>query len=158
LVDRSEVTRLGKGLAETGRLSAEAIQRTVEAVAGMAAEAGRQHALAVAAGGTAGLRRASNSSAFIDAVRARCGVDVEVISGEEEARLAYVAVKADLGSTRGSLVVFETGGGSSQFTIGHDESVDEQFSLDVGAARYTERFGLDGAVSEEVVRAALDAI
>jgi exopolyphosphatase / guanosine-5'-triphosphate,3'-diphosphate pyrophosphatase len=55
-------------------------------------------------------------------------------------------------------VVFETGGGSSQFTFGDDDRVDEQFSVDVGAARYTERFGLDSAVSEDVRRGALEAI
>ena len=158
VVDRAQVTRLGQSLQETGRLSPEAMERTGDAVAGMVEEATRQHALAVAAVGTAGLRRASNSAAFIDAVRARCGVEVEVISGEEEARLAYLAVKADLGLTHGSLVVFETGGGSSQFTFGADDRVDEQFSVDVGAARYTERFGLDSAVSEDVRRGALEAI
>jgi exopolyphosphatase/guanosine-5'-triphosphate,3'-diphosphate pyrophosphatase len=158
LADRAEVTRLGEGLAETGELSEPAMRRTLDALVGMAREASRERALFVAAVGTAGLRRASNSAVFIDAVRDRCGVEVEVIPGEEEARLAYRAVKADLGLVRGSLVVFETGGGSSQFTIGHDERVAEQFSLDVGAARYTDRFGLDGAVSEADLRAASEAI
>ena len=51
--------------------------------------------------------------------------------------------------------MFDTGGGSSQFTFGHGEQVDERFSVDVGAVRFTERFGLDGAVSEETLRAAL---
>ena len=61
----------------------------------------------------------ANSADFVDAVRARCGVEVEVISGEEEARLAYLAATAGLESADGSLVVFDTGGGSSQFTFGH---------------------------------------
>jgi exopolyphosphatase/guanosine-5'-triphosphate,3'-diphosphate pyrophosphatase len=81
-----------------------------------------------------------------------------VISGEEESRLAYLAAKAGLGSNKGSLVVFDTGGGSSQFTFGHDAVVDERFSVDVGAVRYTERFGLDRAVSPEVLREAMAAI
>jgi exopolyphosphatase/guanosine-5'-triphosphate,3'-diphosphate pyrophosphatase len=54
--------------------------------------------------------------------------------------------------------VFDTGGGSSQFTFGHGTAIDERFSVDVGAARYTERFGLDGSVSEDVVRQAMAAI
>jgi exopolyphosphatase/guanosine-5'-triphosphate,3'-diphosphate pyrophosphatase len=158
VVDRAEVTRLGEGLDETGQLSERAMQRTLDAVAGMVQEASRERALFVAAVGTAGLRRASNSAAFIDAVRGRCGAEIEVIPGEEEARLAYLAVKADLGLTQGSLVVFDTGGGSSQFTFGRDEGVEEQFSVDVGAARFTERFGLDRAVSEDVLRVALEAV
>jgi exopolyphosphatase / guanosine-5'-triphosphate,3'-diphosphate pyrophosphatase len=54
--------------------------------------------------------------------------------------------------------VFDTGGGSSQFTFGQGGKVDERFSLDVGAVRFTERFGLDGVVSETTLASALDAI
>src|SRR5206468_4284147 len=54
--------------------------------------------------------------------------------------------------------VFDTGGGSSQFTFGRGAGVDERFSVDVGAVRYTERFQLDDAVSEEVLSQALAAI
>jgi exopolyphosphatase/guanosine-5'-triphosphate,3'-diphosphate pyrophosphatase len=114
--------------------------------------------VAIAAVGTAGLRMASNRDAALDAIEARSGLRVEVISGEDEARLAYVAARFGLGRVAGSLVVFDTGGGSSQFTFGHDTSVDERFSVDVGAVRYTESFGLDRAVSREQLDAAMQAI
>jgi exopolyphosphatase/guanosine-5'-triphosphate,3'-diphosphate pyrophosphatase len=81
-----------------------------------------------------------------------------VISGEDEARLAYLAVRCSLDVAAGSLVVFDSGGGSTQFTFGHDSSVDERFSVPVGAARYTERYRLDGAVSPDVLREAMTAI
>ena len=81
-----------------------------------------------------------------------------MISGEEESRLAYLAAKAGLGLKTGSLVVFDTGGGSSQFTFGHDDRVDERFSVEVGAVRYTERFKLDGAVSLDTLHEAMAAI
>jgi exopolyphosphatase/guanosine-5'-triphosphate,3'-diphosphate pyrophosphatase len=158
IADRAEVTRLGQGLGDGGRLGAAPMERTVAAIAAMAGEAGRDGAEAIAAVGTAGLRIAPNAAELVDAVHARCGVRVEIIPGDEEARLAYRAVKAGLGLARGSLVVFDTGGGSSQFTFGQDERVDERFSLNVGAARFTERFGLDGVVSEDVLAAALAAI
>ena len=90
-------------------------------------------------------------------VRARCGVRIEIISGEEEGRLAYLAATSALG-TRGSRVVFDTGGGSSQFTFGHGDRVDERFSVEVGAVRFTEEYGLSGAVSHDVLSAASDAI
>jgi exopolyphosphatase / guanosine-5'-triphosphate,3'-diphosphate pyrophosphatase len=67
-------------------------------------------------------------------------------------------VRAGLGPVAGSLVVFDTGGGSSQFTFGEGDRVDERFSVDVGAVRYTERFGLDGEVDEETLAAAREAI
>ncbi len=158
VVDRAEVTRLGEGLEESGRLGAEPIERTAEAVAGMVAEAREEGALAVAAVGTAGLRIAPNADELVDAVRSRCGIEVEVVSGEEEARLAFLAATSALGLSGGSLVVFDSGGGSSQFTFGHDGRVDERFSVDVGAVRYTERFGLADAVSEATVESALEAI
>jgi exopolyphosphatase/guanosine-5'-triphosphate,3'-diphosphate pyrophosphatase len=150
-VDRAEVTRLGEGLDDSGRLEPEPIRRTADAIAGMVEEAQQNGVEGIAAVGTAGMRTASNSSELIDAVRERTGVEIEVIPGEEEARLAFLAVKAALGQTTGSLVVFDTGGGSSQFTFGHDDRIDERFSVNVGAVRFTERYGLDGAVGEDVV-------
>ena len=56
------------------------------------------------------------------------------------------------------MVVFETGGGSTQFTYGQGDEIDEQFSVDVGAARVTERWHLDGPVGEDVVADALAGI
>jgi len=158
IADRAEVTRLGEGLDDGGRLSAEAIARTVAAIGDMAAEARRDGVDAIAAVGTAALRIASNANELVDEVRERCGVEIEVIPGEEEARLAYLAATSGLGVDSGSLVVFDTGGGSSQFTFGAPDRIEEQFSVNVGAARFTEEFGLDGPVPPETVVAACRAI
>jgi len=158
IVDRAEITRLGQGLGESGRLAAEAIARTVDAVAGMVEEATRERAVAIAAVGTAGLRIAPNRAELLDAARARCGVEIEVIPGDEEARIAYLAATSSLDVAAGSLAVFDTGGGSSQFTFGDAGRIDEQFSVDVGAARFTERYGLANAVTPDRLQAALSAI
>jgi exopolyphosphatase/guanosine-5'-triphosphate,3'-diphosphate pyrophosphatase len=152
------VTRLGDGLDESGRLQANAIERTANAIAEMVGEARQAGVLAVAAVGTAGLRIAPNAGEFADAVRTRCNIEVEAISGEEEARLAYLAATSSLPVARGSLAVFDTGGGSSQFTFGEAAHVHEQFSVPVGAVRYTERYGLAEAVGDDVLAEALDAI
>ena len=158
VVDRAEVTRLGEGLDERGEIGPGALERTASAIAEMAAEARRNGVRAIAAVGTAGLRIARNSASVIAAIRARTGVAIEVIPGEEESRLAYLAVQAGLGESEGSLVVFDTGGGSSQFTFGQGSRVDERFSVNVGAVSYTERFGLANAVSPENLGKALAAI
>jgi exopolyphosphatase/guanosine-5'-triphosphate,3'-diphosphate pyrophosphatase len=158
IVDRAEITRLGQGLDESGRLAAEAIARTVDAIAGMVEEATRERAVAIAAVGTAGLRIAPNRAELIDAARARCGVEVEVIPGDEEARLAYLAASSSLDIAAGSLAAFDTGGGSSQFTFGESGKIDEQFSVNVGAARFTERYELANAVSPDQLQEALSAI
>jgi exopolyphosphatase / guanosine-5'-triphosphate,3'-diphosphate pyrophosphatase len=158
IVDRAEVTRLGENLEHAGAISAEPLERTVAAIAGMVEEARRHGVRATAAVGTAGLRIARNREDILAAILAHTGLSVEVISGEEESRLAYLAVRAGLGVTEGSLVVFDTGGGSSQFTFGRGPQVEERFSLEVGAVRYTERFGLAGVVDSEVLDDALAAI
>ena len=74
---------------------------------------------------------------------------IEVISGDEEGRLSYLGATTGLGAGTGSLVVFETGGGSSQFTFGRGVRADERFSVDVGAVRFTEAYGLGGPVEED---------
>ncbi len=158
LVDRAEVTRLGEGLSETGAIAPAAIERTVAAIAGMADEAKRHVAHGLVAVGTMGLRAATNSDAFIALVRERAGVTIEVIAGAEEGRLAYLAVKSRLGLAEARLVIFDTGGGSTQFTFGHGTAVDEQYSLDIGAVRLTDQYGLGGRLGPEQLRSALDAI
>ena len=158
VLDRAELTRLGEGLTDTGKIGDAPLKRTVEAIAGMATEARRYGVRAIAAVGTAGLRIAANSADAVAAIRERSGVKVDVVSGEDEARLAYVATTAALGPAVGSIAVFDTGGGSSQFTFGEGGRIEERFSVDVGAARYTERFALDREVSEEVLQQAMDEI
>jgi exopolyphosphatase/guanosine-5'-triphosphate,3'-diphosphate pyrophosphatase len=158
VADRAEVTRLGEGLAEHRRICEPALDRTAEVIAGMVAEARKQGVLAIVAVGTAGLRSAENGSEVVDQIRRRTGVLVEVISGEEEARLAYLATRAALHVEQRSLVVVDTGGGSTQFTFGRGSELAERFSVDVGAVRYTERFRLEDAVSSDTLRELLAAI
>ena len=103
--------------------------------------------------GSPGMQQKSSSQ-----FNERTGIKIELISGQEEGRLAYLAVQAGLGLGDGSLVVFDTGGGSTQFTFGRGPEVAERFSVDVGAVRFTERFKLDGVVAPEVLDEALAAI
>ena len=155
VVDRSEITRLGEGVHETGRLGEEPLRRTVDAIAELAGVARQDRRGGDRGRGDGGpapgvqLGRVPRA-----AVRERAGVEVEVISGEEEARLSYLAAAEALHLGEGRLGVFETGGGSSQFTFGEGGRVEERFSLDLGAVPVTERFGLDQAVDEETVAAA----
>jgi exopolyphosphatase/guanosine-5'-triphosphate,3'-diphosphate pyrophosphatase len=158
VVDRAAVTRLGEHLDASGQLAEEPVRRTVDAVAEMVDEARALDAVSTAVVGTAALRAAPNRGLFTDAVRARCGLTVEVLSGEEEGRLAYVATTSALPLGAGPLAVFDSGGGSTQFTFGSAGRVDERFSIDIGAVRVAERHGLAEAVSEDVVATARAAI
>ena len=158
VVDRAVVTRLGEGLEATGDIGAEPLERTVHAMSAMADEARDLGVLAFAVVGTAGLRRARNQAVVAQTLRERAGSSLEVIPGDEEGRLAYVAVATGVGLGEGTVVAFDTGGGSSQFSFGRGPVVDERFSLEVGAVRFTERFGLTEAVSPDVVAEARAAM
>jgi exopolyphosphatase/guanosine-5'-triphosphate,3'-diphosphate pyrophosphatase len=158
VADRAEVTRLGEAMEQTGEISPADLERAITAIAGMVEEARAKGALAITAVGTAGHRAAGNQATVLDTIRERTGIRVQVISGEEEARLAYLAAVVVDDRPLGRVVVFDTGGGSSQFTFGHGAQVDERFSLPIGAVRVTERFGLDGAVSGSVLTEARSSI
>jgi exopolyphosphatase/guanosine-5'-triphosphate,3'-diphosphate pyrophosphatase len=158
VVDRAEMSRLGEGLNEHGSIQPEPLQRTANAVKDMVEEAKHDGALAISAVGTAVFRIASNGADAVAAIKQASGVEVEIVSGDDESRLAYLAAKSAAPAKSGTVVVFDTGGGSSQFTYGSGASVADRFSVNVGAVSYTERFGLDKAVSPEVLGQALSAI
>ncbi len=158
VADRAEITRMGEGLADGGTVAPAALERTIEVIAGMAEEAKREGAVAIAAVGTAWLRAVRDSDDVLTTIRERTGVNVEEVSGEDEARLAYAAVSIGLPTDAGHVVVFDTGGGSTQFTFGQDGRVDERYSLPLGAVAYTERFGLDRAVTAEALGEALSTM
>jgi exopolyphosphatase/guanosine-5'-triphosphate,3'-diphosphate pyrophosphatase len=159
VVDRAEITRLGEGLEQTGEIGPDALDRTAAAIAAMADEARQLGVGAIVAVGTAGLRIARNADAVVDAIAGRTGIRIDVISGEDESRLAYLAATHGPGiADGGTRVVFDTGGGSTQFTFGSGDRIDERFSVDVGAVRFTERFGLGGVVTEGVIGEAGAAI
>jgi exopolyphosphatase / guanosine-5'-triphosphate,3'-diphosphate pyrophosphatase len=158
VVDRADITRLGEGLQTTGEISPEAIERTAAAIAGMVAEARQHDTAAIAAVGTMGLRTARNSTVLIDRVRTQSSITIEVISGEEERRLSYAAAMSGIGVSAGSMVIFDTGGGSTEFTFGRGIAVEDRYSLNVGAIRFTEQFGLGTNVSPDVLEQAIQAI
>ena len=108
------VVRLGEGLHETGRLSADAMERNAEAAASFAEQAGALGAEEIRCVGTMALRSATNSGEFLALVKERCGLDVEIISGEEEARLSYLAVLSALPDTKEDVVIFDGGEGTAR--------------------------------------------
>ena len=151
IADRAEVTRMGEGLGSGGKVAPAALERTIEAIKGMAEQARQDRAVAIGAVATAWVRAASDRDHVLSAIRERTGVDVEEISGDLEARLAYAAVSIGLPTHAGHVVVFDTGGGSTQFTFGHDGRIDERYSLPLGAVAYTERFGLADVISAKTL-------
>jgi exopolyphosphatase/guanosine-5'-triphosphate,3'-diphosphate pyrophosphatase len=136
--DSVDITRLGEGMQATGKISTEAMERNVAAISKMKKMGMEQGVEELVAVGTMCLRTATNASEFVQRVQKECDITVEVLPGEEEARLAYIAVKSGIGLDRGNLVIFDTGGGSTEFIFGKDEQIEKRFSLNVGAVRFTE--------------------
>ena len=154
VLDTNDIARLGEGLDKTGEISPEAMERNVAAVAAFAAKAKELGAEEIAAVGTMALRKAANSGEFIAKVQDACGVTVQIIPGEEEARLSYLAVLSALPLGDAELVIFDTGGGSTEFIYGKGTELKNRFSVNLGAVRITENFLAESPLSEEQVAAA----
>ena len=119
LVTQRAFTRLGKSLRTSGGIPPEKIAETAEVVrtqVACAREVGADHIVAVA---TAAIRNASNRHELLAAVQEAGGMDLEVLTGEEEARLSFVgATRTLLEPVEGSIAVVDVGGGSSEIAIG----------------------------------------
>ena len=163
---RNEIVRLGQGVDRTGLLDPEALERTLAAVASYAADCTE---LGVAPGGdvrrfvaTSATRDARNREDFVAGVRRLLGIEPEVVSGQEEARLSFTGSLLGAGEDEGTpgagecasapRLVVDLGGGSTELVLGVDEP-SAAISLDTGSVRITERF-LAGGVTPEVEAAA----
>ncbi|MFH0944892.1 MAG: hypothetical protein V2A76_06810 [Planctomycetota bacterium] len=139
--DRCEDPRLGAGLARTGRLDEAAAQRTLRVLEQFARELGERGIERCRVVGTAVLRRAADAEEFVARVQAACGLRVEVIPEQEEARLGYQAVVAEGG--RAETLIVDVGGGSTEI-VGRGGEV--RMSAPVGAVVLTETYlGLAGS-------------
>ena len=130
LYKRLQTTRLGEGLAASGRLGAEPMRRSAEAVADFFGQAVAQGAQTVLAFATAAVRSAENGGEFVAAVRARCGLDVQVVAGEMEAELGLVGA---LGDKDGAVI--DVGGASTELVVKTQGKVTYKKSVDVGVVR-----------------------
>ena len=150
---RMEIVRLGRGVDATGRLDDEALARTFAACdryAEVLRDLGAQRVRVVA---TSASRDAENRDDFVSGVLARIGVEPEVVSGDEEARLSFLGATRGLAGAEPPYLVVDIGGGSTEFVVGTDEPV-AACSVDVGCVRLTERHLRD----DPPTRAEIDAV
>ena len=113
----SRVVRLGEGLAIHGRLSDEAMDRTLAALQVCAEKLRRRHVRLARSVATEACRRASNGEAFIERVREETGIALDIISAQEEARLAVLGCHVLLEDGPGPAVIFDIGGGSTELVL-----------------------------------------
>jgi exopolyphosphatase/guanosine-5'-triphosphate,3'-diphosphate pyrophosphatase len=119
LLHRREITGLGRGLAQTGELAPEDMERTLGALQGFQEIMAACGVAACRAVGTQALRQARNRQVFLDRARTELGLAVEVLAPEEEARLSLQGVLSALAPQylRTPLLVCDVGGGSSEFAL-----------------------------------------
>lgn len=138
LYKRHSTTRLGEGLANTGKLKAEAIERTAQAIAGFVGEARAENSTHLYVFATAAVRSSSNKQDFLNRVKELCGVDVDVVGGNEEARLGI------LGALRGKNGgIIDVGGASTEVTVQRNGKTLYTHSCDVGTVRLHDLAGRD---------------
>ena len=139
VADFLEMPRLGQDLDRTGRLHPEAIDRTLAAIGRQMERARELHADRIVAVGTESLRAAENSEEFLRSLR-QTGVELRVISGDDEARLSFRSVTESLPMPPGGRrSVLDIGGGSTELIVGgmHPERWQ---SVKIGSVRLHERF------------------
>jgi exopolyphosphatase/guanosine-5'-triphosphate,3'-diphosphate pyrophosphatase len=139
LTDELAVTRLGAGLSLTGELSEEAMTRTARQVAAYRERAEGLAAEKVVAVGTEALRRAVNADEFLELTLRLAKLRVQVLDGEEEARLSHLAVQRSLDDLPDHLVVVDPGGGSTEFVAAARGRVLARASVPVGSRVLTDR-------------------
>jgi exopolyphosphatase/guanosine-5'-triphosphate,3'-diphosphate pyrophosphatase len=154
----SRVVRLGEGLAQTGRLSEAAMDRAVGALKVCADKLRRRNVHLARSVATEACRRASNGEAFIERVRRETGIALDIISAQEEARLAVLGCHILLEDGNGPAMIFDIGGGSTELVLiepgGPVPRILDWHSVPWGVVSLTETIGNEHDRADEAARAA----
>ncbi len=134
-----EVVRLGEGMTDMKHLGEEAMTRAMETLRRFSLIA-QTHDAPIRAIATSAVREAQNADAFLRRVHEELQIEIEVVSGYEEARLIYLGVMQALPVYQQSTLLVDIGGGSTEFLIGEEGNVHYANSLKLGAVRLTRRY------------------
>ena len=146
------VLRLAEQITKSGELTKSGAQALVDAVEAAKASAERLGCQDLMAFATSAVREATNSAKVLRKVKDETGVDLRALSGVDEARLTFLAVRRWFGWSAGQLLVLDIGGGSLEVAMGIDEEPEFAESLPLGAGRITRtRFEKDPPARSELV-------
>jgi exopolyphosphatase/guanosine-5'-triphosphate,3'-diphosphate pyrophosphatase len=149
--------RMGWGLGSDGSLSEDARLRALNCLEKFGERLHEYPSRSVRIVGTKTLRSINDSSQFLADAQQRLGHPVEIISGDEEARLIYLGVAHCIAPKNGKRLVMDIGGGSTEIIVGEGMSPLIKESLNMGCVAITKRFFLDGKVNEKNTNKALIA-
>src|SRR5947208_4742958 len=139
LDDLAEITRLGEGLDRSGRIDPEAERRSLDVLRRYLDRCSELGVEEFVAAGTSALRDAKNSSEVRGRMKQQLGLEVRVLSGEQEAAYSYLAVQRGLTLSDKELLVIDIGGGRTELILGKENRVYRFRRLDVGSVRLRER-------------------
>lgn len=140
IYNHQEIIRLGKGVDAHRNINADAIKRLVDCLSlyrKFIADYGVERVCAVA---TSAVRDARNRDEVLQIAKSRCGIDIELLSGDDEAELTFQGAIAGWQNLLEPFLVIDIGGGSTELILGDSDGIREKVSLDVGSVRLTERF------------------
>ena len=147
LAYEQRIPRLGKDVDANKVIGHSAIVRVSDVLQEYKVIAEKNGSHRIVAAGTSAVRDATNQEEFLAAIRSRTDMEVEVLSGEEEAVLSYQGALSGLrnndpheSETLRRLAVLDIGGGSTEITIGDEFTLERQMSLNIGSVRLTERY------------------
>jgi exopolyphosphatase / guanosine-5'-triphosphate,3'-diphosphate pyrophosphatase len=158
LEDLAEITRLGEGVDRSRRISPKGEERSIAVLKGYLERCEGLGVGQIATVGTSALRDAGNAETFKARVRRELGLELRILSGEEEAHYCYLAVQRGLRLEARDILVTDVGGGSTELIWGKEGKLYRSASLDIGSVRLTERFLLSDPVRQEEVARLLTAI
>lgn len=144
------ITRMGQGLSASGVISEQAIERNVSALSVFKAKADEFGAEDIIAIATSAVRDAANREEFLTQAKQKTGIDIRVISGQEEASLGISGVISEY-NTDEDILVIDIGGGSTELVLGGSQGIDYAVSINAGTVRMTERFITSNPISENEI-------
>src|SRR3954467_4826988 len=156
--DDKEVLRLAEHVGADDQLSKAGEKALLRAVQDATEQAEKQKCDDFMALVTSAIRDAENGLEVLGRVHERTGVDLQVLSGEDEARLTFFAVRRWFGWSAGRLMVLDIGGGSLEMAVGVDEEPDVALSLPLGAGRMTRKYLPEARTGGRPDLAALEAL
>lgn len=146
------ITRMGQNLSTKGIISLEVIERNINALEifyKKALDFGAEKIIAIA---TSAMRDAKNRNMFLDAAKARTGIEIKVISGEAEAELGITGVLSEFNEFSEDILVIDIGGGSTELVYGSLSGIKYSISINAGTVRMTEGFFTENPIKQNEIQ------
>jgi exopolyphosphatase/guanosine-5'-triphosphate,3'-diphosphate pyrophosphatase len=148
------IPRIGKDVDKEGNIGLEAFKRAADILIEYKNISIEYHANIIIATGTSALRDANNKHDFLGFIKDNSGIEIEILSGEDEAKWSYRGAMSNFPIESGRCTVIDIGGGSTEIIIGEGKEIVDRKSLNIGSVRLTERFFHSDPRQEEEIEKA----